>query len=91
MLKTITTIILTILAVLFSMQNFEHVPVYFFWGKTLNIRLVFVIAISGGFGYLIRHFIGIVREERLKRKLYHLLKRKKIALPDREFYFEDDI
>jgi len=91
MLKTITTIVLTIFAVLFSMQNFDHVPVYFFWGKSLNIRLVFVIAISGGIGYLIRHFIGIVREERLKRKLYHLLKRKKVSLPEREIYYEDEI
>jgi len=91
MLKTIITVILTVLAVLFSTQNFDHVPVYFFWGEALNIRLVFVIAISGGIGYLIRHFIGIVREDKLKRKLYHLLKRKKVSMPDKELYFDDDI
>ncbi len=69
MAKTITTIILTAVAVLFGMQNFDHVPVYIFWGKAVNIRLIFVIAIAGVGGYLIRNFIGIAREEALKRRL----------------------
>ena len=69
MFKTITTIILTALGVLFGMQNFDHVPVYLFWGKALSIRLIFVIAIAGVAGYLIRHFIGITREDALKRRL----------------------
>ena len=69
MAKTITTIILTAVAVLFGMQNFDHVPVYIFWGKAINIRLIFVIAIAGVGGYLIRNFIGIAREEALKRRL----------------------
>ena len=69
MYKTITTIILTALAVLFGMQNFDHVPVYLFWGKAVNIRLIFVIAIAGVAGYLIRHFVGISREDALRRRL----------------------
>ena len=60
---------LTAVAVLFGMQNFDHVPVYIFWGKAINIRLIFVIAIAGVGGYLIRNFIGIAREEALKRRL----------------------
>lgn len=68
MFKTLTTIILTALAVLFGVQNFDHVPVYIFWGKALNIRLIFVVAIAGIGGYLIRHFVGLKREERLKRQ-----------------------
>ncbi|SLM32737.1 Magnetosome protein MamL [Desulfamplus magnetovallimortis] len=74
MFKTIMTIVLTVVGVLFSMQNFDHVPVYFFSGKPVNIRLIFVIAICGLTGYLMRHFFGIAREERLKRQIY-LLKR----------------
>ncbi len=70
MFKTVTTIIITALGVLFAMQNFDHVPVYLFWGKALQIRLVFVIAIAGIGGYLIRHFIGMAREDGLKRKLH---------------------
>ncbi|HIJ58068.1 MAG TPA: hypothetical protein HPP41_00165 [Deltaproteobacteria bacterium] len=68
MFKTLTTIILTALVVLFGVQNFDHVPVYIFWGKALNIRLIFVVAIAGTGGYLIRHFVGLKREERLKRQ-----------------------
>ena len=68
MYKTITTIILTGLAVLFGMQNFNHVPISIFWGKAINIRLIFVIAIAGVAGYLIRHFIGISREDAMRRR-----------------------
>ncbi|MEE8399097.1 MAG: hypothetical protein V3S89_08825 [Desulfobacterales bacterium] len=68
MFKTITTIILTAIGLLFGMQNFDHVPVYLFMGKAINIRLIFVIALSGVAGYLIRHFIGITREETLRRR-----------------------
>jgi uncharacterized integral membrane protein len=69
MFKTITTIILTVVVVLFGMENFDHVPVYIFWGKAVNIRLIFVIALAGAGGYLIRHFVGIAREDALKRRL----------------------
>lgn len=69
MFKTITTIVLTAVAVLFGMQNFDHVPVYIFWGKAVNIRLIFVIAIAATAGYLVRHFVGIAREDALKRRL----------------------
>lgn len=68
MLKTFTTIVLTAVVVLFGIQNFDHVPVYIFWGKALNIRLIFVVAIAGVGGYVIRHFVGLRREERLKRQ-----------------------
>jgi len=69
MVKTIVTVILTVIGVLFGMQNFDHVPVYLFWGKAVNIRLIFVIAIAGVGGYLIRHFAGIAKEDALKRRL----------------------
>lgn len=68
MFKTITTIILTAIGLLFGMQNFDHVPVYLFMGKAISIRLIFVIALSGVAGYLIRHFIGITREDTLRRR-----------------------
>jgi len=77
MFKTVITIMITACCVLFAMQNFDHVPIYLFWGKSIQIRLVFVIAISGVTGYLIRHFIGIAKEERLKRKLHQVMMQKK--------------
>ena len=68
MFKTMITIILTVIGVLFGMQNFDHVPVYIFWGKAIQIRLIFVVAIAGVAGYLIRHFIGMAREDALRRR-----------------------
>ena len=76
MFKTIMTIILTVIVVLFAMQNFDHVPVYIFSGKAINIRLIFVIAIAGVLGYLVRHIVGIGIEERLKRQI-QIMKRAK--------------
>ncbi|MBF0202806.1 MAG: hypothetical protein HQK67_00525 [Desulfamplus sp.] len=76
MFKTITTIIVTIIVVLFSIENFDHVPVSFVVGKPMDIRLIFVISIAGVVGYLIRHFSAIATEDRLKRQLQHFLKRK---------------
>ena len=86
-MKTITTIVLTVVAVLFGMQNFDHVPVYLFWGKPLAIRLIFVIATSGVAGYMIRYLISIRREDELKKRYKALMarqNRKKGYRPDDE-------
>ncbi len=91
MYKTITTIIITVIVVFFSLQNFEHVPVFFFWGKPINIRLIFVIATSGIIGYLIRHFAAIGREERLKRQLHYLLRKKAIRRKKAMTGFETEL
>jgi uncharacterized integral membrane protein len=72
MFKTMTTIVLTVIGLLFGMQNFDHVPVYIFWGKAIQIRLIFVVAIAGVGGYLIRHFIGMAREDALRRRFMSL-------------------
>ncbi len=89
MLKFTLTVILTTVVVLFAVQNFEHVPVYIFWGKALNIRLVFVVAIAGVGGYLVRLFIGISREERLKRQVQTLLKRHRSVKKRTEEFDEE--
>ncbi len=75
MLRTIITIIVTTIVVLFSLQNFDHVPIYFFWGKPVSIRLVFVIAIAGVLGYMIRLFTSINREEQLKKQMQAMMRR----------------
>ena len=75
MLRTIVTVVLTVVAVLFTINNFDHVQVHLVFCKELQIRLIFVIAIAGVAGFLIRHFIGVSREEELKRRL--LRERKK--------------
>jgi len=89
MFKTITTIILTVIIVLFAMQNFGHVPVYIFSGKAINIRLIFVIAIAGVLGYLVRHIVGIGIEERLKKQI-QIMKRAKNNGSKENSALEDD-
>ena len=75
-MKTITTIVLTVIAVLFSIQNFDRVPLRLLWGNPVEMQLIFVIAIAGIIGYLIRYFIGIRREEELKKRYRALAERK---------------
>lgn len=84
MAKTITTVVITALMVLFGMQNFDHVPVYFLVGKAVSIRLIFVILIAGTIGYLIRHFSGIHREEALKKRIFSMRRRGNAAGNNRE-------
>ena len=91
MIKTITTIVLTVIAVLFSMQNFDHVPIYLFWGKAVQIRLIFVLAIAGVGGYLIRHFVGINREERLRRQLFSMKRQNSLARRKKDEFVDDEI
>ncbi len=76
-MKIIFTIILTAIGVLFAIQNFDHVPVYYFTGKPVHIRLIFVMLISGTSGYLIRYIIGINKEEAIKRKYHRIMFRRK--------------
>ena len=92
MYKTVITIILTIFVVLFSMWNFDHVPVYYFWGNAVNIRLIFVIAISGVSGYVIRHLVGVGREEMMKRQIIALRRQKTNGKNGSKTYigFEED-
>jgi uncharacterized integral membrane protein len=75
-MKTITTIVLTVIAVVFSLQNFNRIPLHLLWGNPVEMQLTFVIAIAGITGYLIRYFIGIRREEELKRRYKALAARK---------------
>ena len=67
-MKILLTIIITTIAVLFGLQNFDHVPIYFFAGKPVQVRLIFVMAICSAIGYLLRFMIGISKEDALKKK-----------------------
>jgi uncharacterized integral membrane protein len=88
-MKTITTIALTVIGVLFSLQNFDRVPVRLLWGNPVEMQLIFVIAIAGITGYLIRYFIGIRREEDLKRR-YRALAEKKAKTRVSVSEFDED-
>ena len=90
-MKIVTTIVLTTVVVLFAVQNFDHVALYFFGGKAIQIRLIFVIAISGIGGYLLRYIIGINREEEIKKKYRILRLRDKEQFRQGFDYDEEDV
>ncbi|VEN74111.1 Magnetosome protein MamL [Candidatus Desulfarcum epimagneticum] len=84
-MKIIFTIIITSIVVLFALQNFDHVTVYFFTSKPVSIRLFFIIIFSGVIGWLTRYIVAIQREEEFKKRFKMLLteyKRLKAGLPD---------
>jgi uncharacterized integral membrane protein len=72
-MKNIVTVVITALVVLFTVQNFDHVPVYYFGNKPVHIRLIFIIVLSMAIGYFIRYFNGINKEEALKKKCKELM------------------
>lgn len=72
-MKILLTIIITTVVVLFAIQNFGHVPINFFGGKPVYIRLFFVMVFSGVIGWLIRFITGMHREEEIKKRYRILL------------------
>ena len=72
-MKILLTIILTTIVVLFALQNFDHVAIYFFAGKPVQVRLFFVMTICFAIGYLVRFMIGINKEDALKKR-YRLMR-----------------
>jgi uncharacterized integral membrane protein len=85
MFRTVLTVLATVLGVLFTLNNFDHVSVHLLMGKAVEIRLIFIIFISFLLGYIVRHFVGISREEELKRRLLLLRKKKHDVANDNLF------
>lgn len=77
MLKTILTVVITVILLLLALNNSDHVTVHLLIGQAFQMRLIFVMLLCGAIGFIIRHFIGVMREEELKRRL--LMERKKKA------------
>ena len=89
-MKTVTTIVLTVIAVLFSIQNFDRVPLRLLWGNPVQMQLIFIIAIAGIAGYLLRYFISIRKEEEFKKRLRALTQRRAGNRPKLTEFDEED-
>ncbi len=76
-MKLTSTIILTAIVVLFAVQNFDHIPIFFIYGKPIQVRLIFVIGIAFIGGYFLRFLVGMHREETLKKKYRIMLRQHK--------------
>ena len=69
MFRLVTYLSFIVVSVIFAIQNADHVPVFLIYGKPVQIRMVFVMAICGTAGYLIATFSFLRREENMKRQL----------------------
>jgi uncharacterized integral membrane protein len=67
MVKIIFTVAMLAVVVVFGLQNSDHVSVSLVIGAPVQIRLVFLLLITAGLGYLLAYIHGIKREIALKK------------------------
>lgn len=75
MIRIILSMLSAVVAVVFGMQNWENVPVNLLVGPPTRIRLVFLLLMAGGVGYLWAFVRGVRREVSLRRWNRDLRKR----------------
>jgi uncharacterized integral membrane protein len=72
MTRILMAIFFTAGMVVFGAQNWDHVPISLLFGAPTRIRLVFLLAIAVGAGYVTAVLRSAGREVRLRRELREL-------------------
>jgi uncharacterized integral membrane protein len=86
------TVVATVLLVLFGIQNSDHVAVNLLLGPPTQVRLIFLLLIAAGSGFLASYIRGLSQEIRLKKQIRQLIaiKSAEIArLPEQSAYRDD--
>jgi uncharacterized integral membrane protein len=80
MLKIIIFLTLVVLGALFCVENSEHVPVGLIFGGPTRIRLIFLLLIAAGIGFVLAYLLSLVREIRLRKEIRRLSMLNRAAL-----------
>jgi uncharacterized integral membrane protein len=79
MTRILTVMVVTAGLVVFGAQNWDNVPVHLIFGPPTHMRLVFLILISAGVGYVAGVVRSIRREVRLRGEVRQLRKQLKTS------------
>jgi uncharacterized integral membrane protein len=80
MAKMLITIAVTMILVLFGMQNSDHVPVSLIAGIPKQVRLVFLLGVAASSGFMFSYIRRLGREAALKKEVLELRRLCKEAL-----------
>ena len=72
-MQMLLTIAVTVVLVLFGVQNSDHVTVSLIVGQPTQIRLIFLLLIAGTAGFLFSYIRGLSREVQLKKEIRRLI------------------
>jgi uncharacterized integral membrane protein len=67
MFQFILTVILTIIVVIFAMQNFYAVPIRFFLWGPFQVRLIYVILSAIIIGAMVPIFYSVIRKMKMTK------------------------
>ena len=90
-MRLLITLLQTVIVIMFAIQNFDHVPVYFIYGKPVQIRLIFIIASAFILGYFLHFLLGLNREEAIKKKYRLMMRQQKNRGQNINDIFHEDV
>ncbi len=69
MIKMVTIFILSILGIIFVIQNSDHINIQLLVGHPIQIRLIFVLLTFFLMGFFVAYIRGLKKENDMQRKL----------------------